>query len=101
MIILNFCFNLISFVLFFSALLCFSLRMILLPLINLVLKNSGHSTADYVTEKILTKSLPKCKSENLGIIIELLIAFTSIQLSYNISLCTMRSKSLGTIYYNF
>ena len=75
--------------------------MILLPLINLVLKNSGHSTADYVTEKILTKSLPKCKSENLGIIIELLIAFTSIQLSYNISLCTMRSKSLGTIYYNY
>ena len=76
--------------------------MILLPLINLVLKNSGHSTADYVTEKTLTKSLPKCKSENLDIIIiELLIASTSIQLSYNISLCTMRSKSLGTIYYNY
>ena len=75
--------------------------MILLPLINLVLKNSGHSTADYVTEKTLTKSLPKCKSENLDIIIELLIAFKSIQLSYKNLSGTTRSKSLGTIYYNY
>ena len=41
--------------------LVFFFRMTVLVLTNLVLKNFGHFTTDYVTGKILTKYLLKCE----------------------------------------